>query len=115
MQIRDDAVEGRRSTRRNGEEGFVTSVAATSSDHAFVRVSTPAPDGVSWTDLVAPEGGGKARERILDAAYDLFSKRCVRAVGTEVLARQGWRSRPSTGTSVPMKSLSWRSCSADTP
>jgi AcrR family transcriptional regulator len=55
-------------------------------------VGTPAPEGVSWDDLSAPERRdgepAKARERILDAAYELFSKRGVRAVGTEeVLAK----------------------------
>jgi AcrR family transcriptional regulator len=75
---------------RNGDEGFVTSVQADGPDHATVRVGTPASKGVSWEDLVAPEGGEKARERILAAAYELFSKRGIRAVGTEeVLAQAG--------------------------
>ena len=75
---------------RNGDEGFVTRVEADGGNHATVSVGTPASKGVSWEDLAAPEGGEKARERILDAAYELFSKRGIRAVGTEeVLAQAG--------------------------
>jgi AcrR family transcriptional regulator len=79
---------------RNGEEGFVTSVEADGSDHAKVSVGTPAPKAAVWEDLIGPDGrdgeAANARERILTAAYDLFSKRGVRAVGTEeVLARAG--------------------------
>jgi AcrR family transcriptional regulator len=78
---------------RNGDEGFVTSVEADSSDHARVTVGTPAPKGVVWDDLNAPVGPGEtasARARILAAAYELFSKRGIRAVGTEeVLANAG--------------------------
>ena len=79
---------------RNGDEGFVTRVEADGPDHATVSVGTPAPKGVSWDDLSAPERRdgepAKARERILDAAYELFSKRGIRAVGTEeVLAKAG--------------------------
>ena len=78
---------------RNGDEGFVTSVETDGRD-ATVRVGTPAAKGVSWNDLTAPERRdvekAKARERILEAAYELFSKRGIRAVGTEeVLARSG--------------------------
>jgi AcrR family transcriptional regulator len=77
----------------NGDEGFVTRVEA-GPDQITVSVGTPAPKGVSWDDLSAPERRdgetAKARERILDAAYDLFSKRGIRAVGTEeVLAKAG--------------------------
>jgi AcrR family transcriptional regulator len=79
---------------RNGDEGFVTSVEADSPDHARVTVGTPAPTGVVWDDLnasVRPDGKtASARERILTAAYELFSKRGIRAVGTEeVLAKAG--------------------------
>jgi AcrR family transcriptional regulator len=79
---------------RNGDEGFVTSVEADGPDHAKVTVGTPAPTGVVWEDLVTVESRNgettKARERILAAAYELFSKRGIRAVGTEeVLARAG--------------------------
>jgi AcrR family transcriptional regulator len=79
---------------RNGEEGFVTSVQADGLDHATVSVGTPASKGVSWDDLIAPESRdgetAKARERILAAAYELFSTRGIRAVGTEeVLAKAG--------------------------
>jgi AcrR family transcriptional regulator len=78
---------------RNGDEGFVTSVETDGAD-ATVRVGTPASKGVSWNDLIAPERRdgetAKARERILEAAYELFSKRGIRAVGTEeVLASAG--------------------------
>ena len=78
---------------RNGDEGFVTRVEADGPDGwAVVSVGTPAPEGVSWDDLSRPERRTgktpKARERILEAAYELFSKRGIRAVGTEeVLAR----------------------------
>ena len=80
---------------RNGEEGFVTRVEADGpGGSAIVSVGTPAPKGVAWDDLVAAgwrDGEtAKARERILDAAYELFSKRGIRAVGTEeVLAQAG--------------------------
>jgi AcrR family transcriptional regulator len=77
---------------RNGEEGFVTSVVADGPDHANVTVGTPAPKAVVWDDLIGPDGhdgeAANARERILAAAYELFSKRGIRAVGTEeVLAK----------------------------
>ena len=75
---------------RNGSEGFVTCIEADGPDHATVNEGTPAAEGVLWEDLVGPEGGTTARERILDAAYELFSKKGIRAVGTEeVLAQAG--------------------------
>jgi AcrR family transcriptional regulator len=79
---------------RNGDEGFVTSVDVDGPDHAMVSVGTPAPQGVVWDDLngrVTQDGEApKARERILEAAYGLFSTRGIRAVGTEeVLAKAG--------------------------
>jgi AcrR family transcriptional regulator len=79
---------------RNGAEGFVTSVEADGPDHAKVTVGTPAPKAVVWADLIGPDGhdgeAANARERILAAAYELFSKRGIRATGTEeVLARAG--------------------------
>jgi AcrR family transcriptional regulator len=80
---------------RNGDEGFVTRVEVDDAvGEATVSVGTPAPKGVSWEDLSAPETRdgetAKARERILDAAYELFSKRGIRAVGTEeILAKAG--------------------------
>ena len=71
----------------NGTSGFVTSVQRDGSSHATVFVGTPAPPGVSWNDLASPEQekGERAtpRERILEAAYELFSKRGIHAVGTE--------------------------------
>jgi len=80
---------------RNGDEGFVTGVEADEQGgEATVSVGTPAPKSVSWNDLSAPETTdgetANARERILDAAYELFSRRGIRAVGTEeVLAKAG--------------------------
>ena len=80
---------------RNGDEGFVTRVEADDQGgDVTVSVGTPAPKGVSWDDLSAPETPdgetAKARERILDAAYELFSRRGIRAAGTEeVLAKAG--------------------------
>jgi AcrR family transcriptional regulator len=79
---------------RNGHEGFVTSVEADGLDHAMVTVGTPVPKGVVWDDLNAPVSHdgetASARERILAAAYELFSTRGVRAVGTEeVIAKAG--------------------------
>jgi AcrR family transcriptional regulator len=78
---------------RNGDEGFVTSVETDGGD-ATVWVGTPASKGVSWNDLIARERRdgetANARDRILEAAYELFSKRGIRAVGTEeVLATAG--------------------------
>ena len=79
---------------RNGEVGFVTSVEMESADRAVVFVGTTAPEGVTWDDLRAPERrigeSARARERILEASYHLFSTRGIRAVGTEeVLERAG--------------------------
>lgn len=79
---------------RNGDGGFITSVHMDAPDHATVIVGTPAPKGVTWDDLSTPDSRdgerAKARERILEAAYDLFSSRGIRAVGTEeVLERAG--------------------------
>ena len=72
----------------------MTRVEADGTDSAIVSVGTPAPERVVWDDLSAPERRDgeppRARERILEAAYDLFSKRGIRAVGTEeVLAQAG--------------------------
>jgi AcrR family transcriptional regulator len=77
-----------------GGSGFVTSVERTGSDRATVYVGTPAPDFVEWQDLapraIAGAATPTARERILEAAYELFSQRGTRAVGTEeVLERAG--------------------------
>ena len=75
--------------------GFVTSVELDGEDHATVSVGTPAPDFVRWDDLASSSGRTSpkrptARERILEAAYELFSQRGIRAVGTEeVLERAG--------------------------
>ena len=67
---------------RNGSEGFVTRVHLEGPDDAVVTVGTPAHETVIWDDL-ASSSRRSARERILDAAYDLFSQRGIRAVGTE--------------------------------
>ena len=80
---------------RNGDEGFVTGIEADEQGgEATVSVGTPAPKGISWNDLSAAKTTGDAtanpRERILVAAYELFSRRGIRAVGTEeVLAKAG--------------------------
>lgn len=79
---------------RNGDEGFVTRVATNDAHGVTVTVGTPAPEGVTWDDLTAPERQDgettSARERILEAAYELFSRRGIRSVGTEeVLDRAG--------------------------
>ena len=56
-------------------------------DAATVTVGTPAPESLTWGDV---SGAGtrdgepaSARDRILEAAYRLFSRRGIRAVGTE--------------------------------
>ena len=79
---------------RNGEAGFVTSVEMHGADSATVTVGTPAPVNVTWGDVSGPRNHEdepmSARDRILEAAYGLFSSRGIRAVGTEeVLARAG--------------------------
>jgi AcrR family transcriptional regulator len=81
---------------RNGDGGFVTSVEEENEGHWTVRVGTAAPPGVTWSDASAPRVPGRAssaRERILETAYDLFSKRGIRAVGTEELIDQAGVSR----------------------
>ena len=46
--------------------------------------------GMLETHRQAAEGGGSARDRILDASYELFSQRGIRAVGiNEVIERAG--------------------------
>jgi AcrR family transcriptional regulator len=79
---------------RNGQTGFVTSVEMDGPDSATVIVGTPAPATVTWGDVSGPRGREgepmSARDRILEAAYGLFSSRGIRAVGTEeVLATAG--------------------------
>jgi AcrR family transcriptional regulator len=79
---------------RNGESGFVTKVEMEGPDHAIVFVGTTAAPGITWDDVSVAEGRiddtASARERILRAAYELFSKKGIRAVGTEeVLDRAG--------------------------
>ena len=76
------------------KSGFVTSVELNEPDRATVYVGTPAPEFVDWQDLAPPEIASDAipsvRERILEAAYELFSQRGTRSVGTEeVLERSG--------------------------
>jgi AcrR family transcriptional regulator len=74
--------------------GFVTSVELEGADRATVLVGTLAPEFVNWEDLAPATAGGRrsgrARERILAAAYELFSRRGIRAVGTdEIVERAG--------------------------
>jgi hypothetical protein len=75
------------------ESGFVTSVELQGTDRATVLVGTKAPDFVTWEDLAPAEATdslrpGRARERILEAAYELFSRRGIRAVGTEEIVER---------------------------
>ncbi len=79
---------------RNGEAGFVTSVEMDTPDAATVTVGTPAPESLTWGDVSGARTRvgepASARDRILEAAYKLFSSRGIRAVGTEeVLATAG--------------------------
>jgi AcrR family transcriptional regulator len=77
---------------RGAQRGFVTRVDVNEPGRATVYVGTPAPDDVAWEDVVGASrpGAGGARERILAAAYDLFSAKGIRAVGTEeILQRAG--------------------------
>ena len=74
--------------------GFVTNVELEGEDRATIYVGTPAPDFVRWDDLASSNGRKSpkptARERIVEAAYALFSERGIRAVGTEeILERAG--------------------------
>jgi AcrR family transcriptional regulator len=71
---------------REGESGFVTRVERNGADEATVIVGTSAPEFVTWEDLGSTTDEtrrSRTRERILDAAYELFSTRGIRAVGTE--------------------------------
>ncbi len=72
--------------------GFVTAVELDGDDQATVYVGTPAPDFVRWGDLAPSEAESHrpatARERILDAAYELFAHRGIRAVGTEEIVER---------------------------
>ncbi len=77
---------------REGESGFVTRVELTGADEATVTVGTSAPEFVAWEDLGATGTSrrSRTRERILEAAYELFSTRGIRAVGTEeILTKAG--------------------------
>jgi AcrR family transcriptional regulator len=81
---------------RNGDEGFVTSVDEQGERHFVVRIGTSAPPGVSWADASTPPRGSEeadARTRLLESAYELFSKRGIRAVGTEELIEHAGVSR----------------------
>jgi AcrR family transcriptional regulator len=72
---------------RNGDEGFVTNVVVDDNGHATVIVGTRVPRGVTWGDLAPAREGevASSRERILRVAYDLFSRRGIRAVGIDEL------------------------------
>jgi AcrR family transcriptional regulator len=82
---------------RNGDEGFVTSVDVGEGGHATVRVGTRVSPHITWNDATGAQDDGKdrarARERILEAAYDLFSQRGIRAVSIEDLLEQAVVSR----------------------
>lgn len=74
---------------RNGDEGFVTRVEQDEYGNTRVSVGTRVPPGVTWKDATAPRADpGEAvspRERIMEAAYELFSRRGIRAVGIDEL------------------------------
>lgn len=81
---------------RNGDEGFVTSVEVTE-EGATVRVGTRVPRHITWADATGERDEradkGLARERILEAAYDLFSRSGIRAVSVEDLLQRAGVSR----------------------
>ena len=87
--------------------GFVTSVELDGEEHATVYVGTPAPDFVRWDDVASPRGKSPkrltARERILDAAYELFSQRGIRAVGTEEVLERAGVARPDALQALPLE------------
>jgi AcrR family transcriptional regulator len=79
---------------RNGDEGFVMSVELDDRGNGTVTVGTRVPQGVDWDDATGVRSAGgataSARERILEAAYDLFSRRGIRGVGVDdVIERAG--------------------------
>ena len=69
---------------RNGDEGFVVSVAVDDRGVTTVVVGTHAPAGMTWDD-VGGVPGSAARHRILEAADELFARRGIRAVGIDEL------------------------------
>jgi AcrR family transcriptional regulator len=91
----------------DGGEGFVTSVDEEAGGHFVVRVGTVAPPALSWADTATPppvEGTiPAARERLLEAAYELFSQRGIRAVGTEELIEHAGVSRATLYRHFPSK------------
>jgi AcrR family transcriptional regulator len=81
---------------RNGDGGFVTTALQDEEGHWTVWVGTTAPPGVTWADASAPPSAApdsSARERILEAAYELFSTQGIRGVGTEDLIQRADVSR----------------------
>lgn len=70
---------------RNGDEGFVTSVECDEHGETRVAVGTRAAATVTWADAVGSVSPDDPRERIMEAAYDLFSRRGVRAVSMDEL------------------------------
>ena len=70
---------------RNGDEGFVTSVERDMNGDIRVVVGTRAASTVTWADASGARSPDDPRERIMEAAYGLFSQRGVRAVTMEDL------------------------------
>jgi AcrR family transcriptional regulator len=72
----------------NGDEAFVTSVELGGDGRATVMLGSPVPTGVRWSDAMPASSGtarSAARERILETAYELFSRRSTRDVGVNEL------------------------------
>lgn len=79
---------------RNGDVGFVMSVEREEDGPAIVRLGARVPPGVTWPDATGARTDGTptvgARERILEAAYGLFSRRGIDDVGIdEVIEKAG--------------------------
>ena len=70
---------------RNGDEGFVTSVERDRNGEVRVVVGTRAASTVTWADATGLRSRDDPRERIMEAAYGLFSQRGVRTVSMDDL------------------------------
>jgi len=70
---------------RNGDEGFV--IAVEEDEHGVPRVvvGTRVAPSVKWEDAVGSETPDDPRDRIVEAAYGLFSRRGIQAVTLEDL------------------------------